>query len=794
MIAARWKKVLADLWSNKTRSLLVVLSIAVGVFAVGVISSAYVIIRQDMAADYLSINPHTARIYTDPFDDELLSALSKIPEVTAVDGRYDLAVKINAAGGKQVRASISTLPALQKIKVDQIVLERGAPYLGKHEIYLERQGAAGLGLQPGDFVDLLLANGQVRRLKIAGTVHDVHANPYYFTGQTSGYVDSATMEWLGGSTLYNYVMFTNTGSHTDEAHVSAVAQVVANKIQQSGREVYNVVVNHPGQHPAQNIIDTVLALMGALGVLAVFLSGFLVANTLSALMSQQIRQIGVMKAFGATLSQVASMYLTLVLAFGILALLVAMPLSGLASYALTRWFEGMLNANTAAFHLPGLSLALQMGIGLVVPLASACVPVVTGARRTVREAISSQGLNDAGQPGLFDHLLNTFQWLSRPLLLSLRNTFRRKARMLLTLGTLTLGGAIFISVISVRESMYHELDQSFGYFQSDLNVDFLRDYPVERLQEAAAGVPGVVSMESWKTGRVQVMYPDREIGSTVFLFAPPSGTQLVQPVLSEGRWLLPQDENAIVVDHQFASARPDVKLGAILQVRIEKRDYPFRVVGIFKMAGSPSNPYTYANYEYVSKITHAVRKANSLRIVTDSHSPARQTAVMNTLQTRFEELGMGATLQTGNDLIAQKRSQVNLLIYLLLFMAVLIAVVGGLGLMGTMSMNVLERTREIGVMRSIGARNRAIFKIILSEGLLVGSISWALSIALAVPMTRLLDRVLGVSLLSLPLDFQLSMVGMGLWLGGVLALAALASFLPARSAVRLTVRDVLSYE
>jgi hypothetical protein len=77
------------------------------------------------------------------------------------------------------------------------------------------------------------------------------------------------MEWLGRSPLYNYVMFTNTGAHTDEAHVRAVGQLVANKIQQSGREVYDIVVNRSGQHPAQNIIDTALALMGALGVLAV---------------------------------------------------------------------------------------------------------------------------------------------------------------------------------------------------------------------------------------------------------------------------------------------------------------------------------------------------------------------------------------------------------------------------------------------------------------------------------------------------------------------------------------------
>ncbi len=72
------------------------------------------------------------------------------------------------------------------------------------------------------------------------------------------------------------------------------------------------------------------------------------------------------------------------------------------------------------------------------------------------------------------------------------------------------------------------------------------------------------------------------------------------------------------------------------------------------------------------------------------------------------------------------RQAVNILIVFLLSMALLTAFVGSIGLTGTMGMNVLERTREIGVMRAIGAVDLAIVKSVVIEGVFIGMISWAL--------------------------------------------------------------------
>jgi putative ABC transport system permease protein len=136
----------------------------------------------------------------------------------------------------------------------------------------------------------------------------------------------------------------------------------------------------------------------------------------------------------------------------------------------------------------------------------------------------------------------------------------------------------------------------------------------------------------------------------------------------------------------------------------------------------------------------------------------------------------------------------NMVIALALAMACLLAAVGGLGLMGTLSINVLERTREIGVMRAIGAADGAVAGVFVGEGMAIGLISWLGAALLALPLSGLLSYAVGVTLLQAPLSFTFSAVGVLVWLGVVLALSALASFIPARRAARLTVREVLAYE
>jgi putative ABC transport system permease protein len=169
--------------------------------------------------------------------------------------------------------------------------------------------------------------------------------------------------------------------------------------------------------------------------------------------------------------------------------------------------------------------------------------------------------------------------------------------------------------------------------------------------------------------------------------------------------------------------------------------------------------------------------------------------VNDQLQALYEERGIQiGSSQLGSDFIQSQKSQTDILVYFMLVMASLIAIVGGLGLMGTMSINVLERTREIGVMRAIGASNGDIQSIVIVEGMVIGLISWMISILLSIPITNVLCYGVGVSIMTSPMPAVYGASGIIAWLVFMLVLAAVASALPARRASRLTVRDTLAYE
>ena len=134
------------------------------------------------------------------------------------------------------------------------------------------------------------------------------------------------------------------------------------------------------------------------------------------------------------------------------------------------------------------------------------------------------------------------------------------------------------------------------------------------------------------------------------------------------------------------------------------------------------------------------------------------------------------------------------LVVFLLIMAILTAIVGSMGLTGTMGMNVLERTREIGIMRAIGADDRAVMRTVIAEGVVIGMISFVLAVLLSIPFTYLLSAIVSLAVFQSPIDVVFTYTGYAIWLGLVLALSALASILPARNAARLTIREVLAYE
>jgi putative ABC transport system permease protein len=311
------------------------------------------------------------------------------------------------------------------------------------------------------------------------------------------------------------------------------------------------------------------------------------------------------------------------------------------------------------------------------------------------------------------------------------------------------------------------------------------------------GVDGIETVEgwSWLNGRTQAADPDQSMDVT--LSAIPGNTRLSPLQLTAGRWLTAADQNALVVvtDGRVIGEHPELAPGREIVLRLNDQNTTWQIVGLHRVAGNLNPPILYVNAAYVGELLGAPDQVNELRVTTTVQDLAAQKQVAKALEDRFQQAGMAVgQLTLGEEWRRGQAATLDVFVVFLLVMALLIAVVGGLGLTGTMSMNVLERTREIGVLRAIGASNGAVMRVVLVEGLLIGLISWILAILLSFPITLVLDQGVGAAMFQSPLKFAFGWQGLLNWLAGMLILAALASLLPAMRAVRLTVRDVLAYE
>ncbi|NJP07254.1 MAG: ABC transporter permease [Chloroflexaceae bacterium] len=814
MLRPRWSKVLRDLWGNKTRTILVVLSIAVGVFAVGLIATARTNLSVGLAESYAAIDPASAMLMvSDPFlgggtvgfDDDLVHAVRRMDTVAEAEGRRMVTVRLRIGPNEWRNLQLFAISDYEDMNVNRLLPQSGQWPPGDNEMLIERSA---LGLAQADVGDRVLIKtplGDERHISIVGLAHDLSRLPPFMDGNIYGYITLDTLEWLGEPREFNEMHIIVADHADDKAHVVAVSEQVRDKIERSGRPVSFISVPDPGKHPLDNMIQTLIFLLGILGILAMFLSGFLVVTTISALLAQHVRQIGILKAIGMRSNQVMIMYFVLVVAFGLLALLLAVPLGMIGAQGFSEAMAGQFNFDLTTSGTPPTVFAMQAAVSLLIPVLAALYPILKGTRISVREALDDTGIgtykgasNTARSlpgrliQGSFAAISHWFAMLGgRPLVLSLRNTFRRKGRLALTLITLTLSGSIFVSVFTVRDSLFKTLDDLLNTYQYDLWITFNQPYRIEQLVELTRDRPGVTAVEGMGATTVRRVRPDDTESDGIFVFGSKAGSTMFTPVIVRGRWLLPEDENAIVLTTEVMRNEPDIDVGSQITLKMEGRDTNWTVVGVAQFIV----PFAFVNHEHYAHMMRESGRANTLIITTSRHDAAFQTEVASELETYYERLGLPVSSIVK---IAEERAEVavtfNIVVALLASMAVLLAFVGGLGLMGTMSINVLERTREIGIMRAIGASNGTVMQLVIVEGIIIGMVSWLLSVLLAYPLSRFLCDAVGFIFLQDSLYYIFSMAGAVIWLGVVIVLSSLASVLPAWNASRLTVRDVLAYE
>jgi putative ABC transport system permease protein len=802
MLRARWYKVINDLFGNKTRTLLIVLSMSVGLFALGIILSARTILSEGLAESFAAINPSSGTVRTaELFDEGFIQSVRSMKDVQEADARRNVSVRVQTKSGEWKNLTVFVFADYEDIRVNKVASQSGAWPPPEREILIERAALSVIDAQIGDVILVRFPNDVERRVRIAGSAYDPAQLPAQIDGTPYGYITFDTLKWFGESYGFNELHVIATHPE-DKDWAQQVVNRVKDKAEKSGYTIPLSMTAEPGQLPMNDVLQGILLLMGLLGVLSLFLSIFLVVNTVSALLTQQKRQIGVMKAVGGSTLQILGMYLVMVLAYGVLALLLAIPLGMFGARELSGVLAVFFNFDIYSMEVPPQTFLIQIAVGLLLPVLASLVPFLSSLRISAAEAMSVYSISRGRFGGNWiDRLLSGANlWFMRKLsvrsmLLSVRNTFRNKGRLTLTLITLTLGSATFISVFNIRASLSSTVEDMIKWFNCDVMLTFDRTYRADKVELDALDVPGVTKTDVWIQMPARLVRTDDSESGMLYMFAPTVSPEslIVSPTIADGRWLMPGDDNAVVIPSAFLQDEPELHLGGDMLLKVDGKEHTFKIVGTY--VGMAFLPVLYANYDYMTVITNRIGEADALMVTMQSHDEAYVDAATRALEDHFERIGVRVSMvATINNERTEAEASFDAIVALLLVMAILLALVGGLGLMGTMSINVLERTREIGVLRAIGAPNRGVASVFILEGVVIGLMSWAMGALVAIPMSQGLNQALGQAVMGVPLTYSYSMPGLWLWLVIVILLSVFASSIPARNASHLTVREVLAYE
>jgi putative ABC transport system permease protein len=793
----RWRKLWRDVWLERGRALLMVSALAVSVMGIGAVLGGYAILTREMPRNYLGTHPASAALeLTSGVDAALLSEVRRRPGIAEADSGE--VVRARAKVGEDwIPLLLFVVDDFLAMRLHTVAPQSGAWPPPTGTMLIERSAVQMLLATEGDGVLVKPPHGASRSVPISGLVHDPGLAPAWQERTGYGYITRATLAELGEAPVLTELRVTMSERPFDVEAIEATAQTLARWLIERGLPVEQVRVPPPGRHPHQTQMTSVLFLLLAFSAMALLLSGILVATSTSAILARQVREIGVMKALGARTRQIAVLYVVLVAMLGAIAVALAMPLGVVSARALAQMSATMLNLEIASAAIPWWVFAVQATSGVLVPLAVAAVPIARGCSVTVREAMAQHGVAKSPTTSWLSSLVR-FGWLSRSVGLALRNVFRRRTRLLLTLALLASGGAMFMTALNVSLGWERIIDRVYENRSYDVDIRLNAPATVaQRLRE----IEGVRLVEVWgyshaalyRQGHLDVVrtYPDGGHGSLA-LMGPPPNTELVDFPLLAGRWLLPGDTDAVVLNHMLLAQAPGTKVGDTITLSLAGEPITFRVVGIVEEVGSPG--VAYVTDEAFARATNAPGQVQMLRIATTAESPEARTALIRAIERSLdaEQVSVEAVIPLAV-LRTAMGDHIIVLIRMLMAMAALMITVGMLGLGSTMGTSVLERTREIGVMKTLGATPRRIAALVVGEALFIAVLSWGVAAALAVPLTALVGKTVGMLAFRVRLPLAIDGAAVASWLALALIVAVVATLLPARRASRLSVSEALSH-
>jgi putative ABC transport system permease protein len=823
----RGRKIVSDILSRKGRTALVAISIMIGVFgAVTLISTNDLLIQQirdDIKPDevamirlYVTVPSAGTNVKTETGEDQVLALVrgakeARIPlpglaGVTRIEGEVVApAFWQKADGGDRFREAqiMAFSEPFGEIQLEPMRLVDGDwPQPNSNQIAVERRMADEYGLKVGDTIRFRpLGEGQEPEdWTITATVF----HPYWVdVGGGDNEVDRrlyASFEdaqRIAGFTGFSSFYLRYVDTETAHAQADRLQETIAEDTNYIPTGVWT---DDPDNYFLIGEVQEVTNILNMLAIVALVVSGFLVTNVINTIIVEQKRQIGVMKSLGATRWDNFYIYAGIALLYGVIGTIPGVILGIIAGSAMAQAVAPLASTLIEGFHVSVLGVIVGAVMGLLVPVIAALLPVFNGTRVTIMDAMTDLGIAGNWGTGPMARLIKRLP-LPANIRQALSNVVQKKGRLALTVITLTLAAAAFMGVFAMFTVITDQINHLFETFDYEIMVAPSEAHDYDTIRDRIMEVEGVKDVYPGVAFSIRIL----DLNGTVISIGAEGGEELdalgidpATPIIDftydEGTgWQDDPTRDGVVVTSATAK-NLDKKVGDTVVISAGGRSKEYELIGVV----SYPFPLAFLKWQDLATLAGFVTPdGNPLPVVfftavkADDPSASQVDDIISDISERLLDGGVTASLE--NFVSVQEEIADQMLVFNMIFQITsgVMAAVGAIGLLTTLSMAVFERQKEIGVMRSIGAGSGTIISQFLVEGILIGLLAWVLAVPLSYLLAVSLLNGLGFEDF---IEFSYPLWVLVLGLVGMILIAGIASLWPSLSAARRTVSDILRYQ
>ena len=808
MFGSRSRKIFRDVWTKKSRTAMASIAIFVGVLGVvSLWSSGDLLVSQlkeDLKEEELLMQavfvsaPGGAQLDNASY----LEALEEFPGVTRVEGRTvrPLSWKLPDDAKFEDGFILAAWEPFDQIELQPLRLtgQGRYPVSGRNEIAIEQRMADKHGLDVGDQIVLRVLGRE--SAEEAWTISGIVFTPYASfsgVGQTvpsdasifATFADAQTIGGFAGFSAFyfRYIDFPTARERSDSLYASVTQETPY-------IPVFNLV-----DDPAESFFITqtqeLTGIITTLGIIAMIVSGLLVVNVINSVVGEQKRQIGVMKSLGATRWDNFVIYVGIAMTYGVIGTAPGVVLGSYLGVLMAQAMDETMFTFIEGFSLSTSGILVGVVMGLAVPFVAALVPVFLGTRVTILQAMTDVGISGNYGKGLWARAIKVLPLPSNTKQ-AITNVTRKKGRLALTWLTLTLAVAAFMGIFAVFASIDKTISGVFDAFDYEAAVTPNERQDFEQVRTLILdGVPAVEAVHPGVGLAVELegyVSQDFETGQLEMVGIDPAAGSVDLDLVAGTAWEDDPTREGIVLTRGVADDLGKTAGDTVVLVA-QGRSAEIEIIGIVSL------PFDQGFMEWQT-LARLVGSTNSqgqpapttmLIQMTESDPTVGQVdEVIDEIDETLLSNGIAATHVNQVEFAEDIATLIATFGLIFESAAIVMAAVGAIGLLSTLSLSVFERLREIGVMRSIGASSFTVASQFLTEGMIVGMSAFLV----AAPLSFLLADALIVSL-----DIDIEGLGyepIALVIGfvGMIVISVLASLGPSLGAARRTVSEILRYQ